>query len=285
MGQDDEIAVAEILRQYNLVLGDKHFVHFFAGSDADIFNDRFTVAELSHHDPCHHIHGGRRHFHNEYLSPFRRLKGLKDETNGFSGAHQKPCHASIGQRDLVIFPDLLRKQGNDTAGSADHIAAPYAHERCGRGIVFVCIDDQFLAARLGDAVQIIRLHRFVGGNIHHFFDVVPNGRLDNILRAVNVRQHRFPGVVFADGHMLQCREMKYVIRSAHSEVQDVLVAHIANDELDPRIRKCATHLHLCMFSARINANLFGAEPLQCLSGKLPPPRTGASRYKNSRIVE
>src|SRR3989344_1306431 len=44
MGQDDEIAVAEILRQYNLVLGDKHFVHFFAGSDADIFNDRFTVA-------------------------------------------------------------------------------------------------------------------------------------------------------------------------------------------------------------------------------------------------
>ena len=99
---------------------------------------------------------------------------------------------------------LLQKHRNHAAPAAHDVAVAGATEtRVLSSSIGVGLNKHFLGAKLGGAVKIRRIHRFVRTQRQHSMHALVDGRIDYVAAAHDVGLNGFERIVFAGWNLFE----------------------------------------------------------------------------------
>ena len=161
--------------------------------------------------------------------PHIRSMQSKHEAHALVQRQPEARHAAVGHGDPAAGP-LRAEDGDDAAAAAQHVAVAGATEpRSRRRGVGVALHEQLLGAEFRGAVEVDGVDGLVGAQAEHLFDAAVDGRIDDVLRAVDVGLHGLAGVVFAGRHLLQRGGVDHDVDAAHRPPHAVDVADVAEE--------------------------------------------------------
>ncbi len=252
MRLDHEHAVA-LERVAGLILRDQHFVQFFAGADADLFDLAIAGDRLGQVADIH-----ARDFWHEDLAAVHLRQHRQHELHGLVERQPEAGHPRIGNGDLAGGP-LFQKHGDHAAATTDDVAITHAGEACPLGPgVRVSLHEELLGTQLRRAVEVDRVDCFVRAKGQHAFDPAIDGRLDDIAGPHDVGEHRLEWVVFAGRHLLEGRRVHHDVDPLHGPPQAIDVPHVAQKKThggmaeDASLHSTLTHLVLLKLVAAEN---------------------------------
>ena len=116
-------------------------------------------------------------------------------------------------------------------------------------------DHQFLHDRLRHPHRVDRIHRLVGGEHDRALDAAGHRRLQDVLSPERVGAQCLQRIELAGGHLLQRRGVKDVVHAVERRRDAVVVADVADVELQLRTGVAEPHVLLLLLVAAEHADL------------------------------
>ena len=195
--------------------GHQGFVELFAVAGADDIRPRIPEELL--HCLRQYPDRGSIGFLNEEVARIAVFKSKEHQVYRLIEIHQKARHFRIGDGNGFSRSDLLDKKRDDRPSGAHHVSVSGAADD---GVASLrrhpCIRrHDVLHHGFRNAHRIDRIRRLVGGKADDFFDPFFDGRMQEVVRSLDVCPHRFHREKFATGHLLECRRMEDIIDPGH----------------------------------------------------------------------
>lgn len=271
---DDEVALV-LVGGERVGLGHHALVELLALADAD-----FDLLEARRHRRGEVGHPERGDLGDERLATRRLGQRLDDELDALLERNPEARHAHVGDGELRrALADELVEERDDRAAGARDVAIANDRERGARlAAVGVSRYEQLVGDELRAAVEVHRIHRFVGGERDDLGDARVERGVDDGHGSIYVGLDCLHGVVLARGHLLKRRCMHYVVNpTGKGTAKTSLVADVTDEEAQLRVvvlssgfTECAElvpHDKLLILVARIDDQLLGFAILEQVFSK------------------
>ena len=226
------VIIAHVLAAEALLAGHEGFVELLAVARAD--DVRARVAEQFLHRLRQIADGRGVRLLDEQVARIGVLEGEHHQIHCFIQIHEEAGHVGIGDGDGIARLDLVDEQRNHRAARAHDVAVARASDDraaalCRHAGVGV---DHALHHGLGDAHGVDGIGRLVRGQADHALYPRVDGRVEDVVRADDVRAHGLHGEELAGRHLLERRGVKDVVHTRHGVSHRLRIAHVADVELD-----------------------------------------------------
>ena len=184
-------------------------------------------------------------------------EGVDNQIDSVVQGHHKTSHLRVSDGDRLTLLHLLNPQRNYRATRCHNIAVTGATD-CGCSTLteFATLgDSDLLHQRLRDTHSVDWVGSFVGREDNDILHTVLDGREEDIVCADDIGHRRLHREELAGWHLFESRCRENIVDTTHRHIHRLLVAHIADIELDLRVLQCMTHIILLLLVAREDANL------------------------------
>src|SRR5262249_18275191 len=131
---------------------------------------------------------------------------------------------------------------------------------------------------LGRPVEVHGVGRLVRAERDHALDAAVDRRVDDVLRAEDVRLHAFPRVVLGDRNLLEGGGVDHHVHALERAAQAVAITHVAEEEAQRRVLPDdLAHLGLLELVAREDD-----QPPWAMAREQPLDEAAAERARASR---
>ncbi|MOA02623.1 hypothetical protein D3C78_1220820 [compost metagenome] len=184
---------------------------------------------------------------HEQVTVVAVLEGIQHQIHGIRQSHHEAGHVRVGQGQRLAGADLLDEQRDHRTARGHHVAVTGAADH---RLALVDIarlgDHDLFHHRLGDAHGVDRVDRLVGAQADHALDLVLDRRFQHVLGADHVGLDRFHRVKLAGRHLFERCRMEDVIHAAGGIQHALVVAHIADIELQLGVGIALAHVILLL---------------------------------------
>jgi len=243
----DHEAVADVLGQPRLVLGDERLGKLLARPDAH------ELAQVPWRHRLRDIGNAvGRQLGYEDLAPSHQGQAGQHELDRLVESHVEARHARVSDWERTTFSETLPEQRNDGAAGLHDIAVP--SDRDGRlsDADLVEGDEVLLGHQLRCAVVVDGVTGLVGGEGENARHACVHGGVADVHGAIDVGLSTLIGVGFALWNYLQGRCVDDEVDAAHGDPEAVAVADVADEEPQRRMAEIPLHLLLKMFAAAVD---------------------------------
>ena len=226
------VVVAHVLAAQPLLAGHEGFVELLAVARAD--DVRARVAEQLLHRLRQVADGGCVRLLDEQVARVGVLEGEHHQIDRLVEVHEEAGHVGVGDGDGIARLDLVDEQRNHRAARAHDVAVARAGDdraaalrrHAGVGV------DHALHHGFADAHGVDGIGRLVRGQADHALYPRVDGRVEDVVRADDVRTHGLHGEELAGGHLLERGSVEDVVHARHGVAHGLRIAHVADVELD-----------------------------------------------------
>ena len=284
------VVIAHILAAQALLAGHKGLIELLTVSRAD--DVRAGIAKQPLHGIRQIADGRSVRLLDEQIAGVGVLEGEHHQIDGFVEVHQEARHVGVGDGDGVARLDLVDEQRDDRTSRAHDVAIARAADN---GIATLCRhtrvgEDDVFHHGLADAHSVDGIGRLIRGQADHALHTRINGRMQHVVRALNIRPHGLHGEELAGRHLLERSSVEDVVHPRHGIADGLRVAHVTDVKLDlfGMLRvfrlKLVAHVVLLLLIAGENADLakVGVEEMLEDGGA---EGTGAAGYHEGSIVK
>ena len=232
----DAVVVAHVYRTGHLLPGNQCLVELLAVTRAD--DPDFGLAVFGVHFRVYLLQGLLLH---EQVTVVAVLERVYHEVHRIVKGHHEARHVRVGDGDGLTLHHLLHPQRYHAAAAGHHVAVARAADGRGRALAKLTALGyrDLLHQGLRYAHRVDGIRGLVGGEHHDILDTVFDGREKHIFSALDVGARGFHREELARGNLLKGRCGEHVVHAAHRDVNGLLVAHVADVELDLGVLKPA----------------------------------------------
>ena len=200
---------------------------------------------------------GRGSLLHEQVAVVAVLEGVYHEVHRIVKGHHEARHVRVGDGNGLALHHLLHPQRYHAAAAGHHVAVARAADGRGGALAQLAALGyrDLLHQGLRDAHRVDGIRGLVGGEHHYVLNSVLDGREKHIFSALDVGARGFHREELARGNLFKGRCGEHVVHAAHRDVNGLLVAHVADVELDLGVLKPVTHVVLFLLVAREDADL------------------------------
>ena len=203
------------------------------------------------------VQRGRRSLLHEQVAVVPVRERVHHEVHSIVQRHHEPRHVRVRYRYRLALHHLLHPQRNHRPAGGHHIAVPSAADSRRRSLAELAPlrYRHLLHHRLADAHRVDRVGSLVRGEHNHILHPVLDGGQEHIVRALHIGPHSLHWEELAARNLLQCRSRENIVHAAHRHIHALLVAHVADEELNLRVLQHVPHVVLLLLVPREDADL------------------------------
>ena len=171
--------------------------------------------------------------------------------------HHEARHVRVRDGDGLALHHLLHPQRYHAAAAGHHVAVARAADGRGGALAQLAALGyrDLLHQGLRDAHRVDGIRGLVRGENNDILDTMFYGREQHVLGALHVGAGGLHREELARGNLFEGRRREHVVHAAHGDVHRLLVAHVADIELDLGVLQPVTHVVLLLLVAREDADL------------------------------
>ena len=194
---------------------------------------------------------------HEQVAVVAVLEGVYHEVHRVVKGHHEARHVRICYRYRLALHHLLHPQRYHAAAAGHHVAVARAADGRGRALAKLAPLGyrHLLHQGFGDAHRVDGVCCLIGGEHDYILDTMFYGREKHVLGALDVGARGLHREELARGHLFEGCRREHVVHAAHGDVHRLLVAHVADIELDLGVLQPVTHVVLLLLVAGEDADL------------------------------
>ena len=258
----DAVVVAHVDGTGHLLSGHQSLVELLAVTGT--YDPDFGLSVLRIHRGVYLLQGlgkgrqrcGRGLLH-EQVTVVAVLERVYHEVHRVVKGHHEARHVRVRDGNGLALHHLLHPQRYHAAAAGHHVAVARAADGRGGALAQLAALGyrDLLHQGLRDAHRVDGVCGLVCGEYHDIPDAVLDGREKHVLRPLDVGARRLHREELTRGNLLERRGREHVVHAAHGDVHRLLVAHVADIELDLGVLQPVTHVVLLLLVAREDADL------------------------------
>ena len=256
------VVVPHVYRTGHLLSGHQSLVELLAVTGTDyshfgfaVFGVHFRIYLLQ--GLCKGGQRGGRGLLYEQVAVVAVLERVYHQVHRIVKGHHEARHVRVGDGDGLALHHLLHPQRYHAAAAGHHVAVARAAD--GRGGALAQLATlgyrDLLHQGLRDAHRVDGIRGLVRGEHHDILNAVLDGREKHVLGALHVGARRLHREELARGNLLKSGGGEDVVHAAHGDVHGLLVANVADVELDLGVLQPVTHVVLLLLVAGEDADL------------------------------